>query len=132
MADPSAPAAAAPIAATGAKSALSGATTAATLPLDPITMGVGLVAALVALLHIAPPPGQDRTSWRIFALVVGSGFLAGVFVPVAVAGGINYLPWLQHVGSRPLDLAAAALIGAAPHVLPLLWRAWREQKGGAQ
>ena len=130
MADPSSTAS--PMAAAAAKGAASGSVTALTLPLDPITMAVGLVSALVALLHIAPPPGQERTSCRIFALVVGSGFLAGVFVPVAVAGGLNYLPWLHAVGSRPLDLAAAAVIGAAPHVLPLLWRAWREAKGGAQ
>lgn len=130
MADPSTGSGAA-IAATAAKSATSGSITALALPLDPITMAVGLVSALVALLHISPPEGQARTPWRVFALVAGSGFLAGVFVPVAVAGGINYLPWLGGVGDRAMHLAAAAVIGAAPHVAPMLWRLWRESKGGA-
>lgn len=116
--------------ATAAKSAASGALTAATLPLDPVTMAVGLVAALVALLHIAPPDGEHRTPLRVFALVVSSGFLAGVFVPVAVAGGMNYLPWVATAGDRAMQLAAAAIIGALPHVAPLLWRLWREAKGG--
>lgn len=120
------------IAVTGAKSAASGATIATALPLDPITMAVGLIAALVALLHIAPPPGQQRTPLRVFALVVGSGFLAGVFVPVAVAGGVAYLPWVSAAGDRATHLAAAAIIGALPHVAPLLWRLWQEQKGGAR
>lgn len=113
------------------KSAASGATMAATLPLDPITMAVGLVSALVALLHISPPPGEHRTPLRVFAMVAGSGFLAGVFVPVVVAGGLNYLPWLSASGDRAAHLAAAAIIGAAPHVLPLLWKIYREWKGGA-
>lgn len=119
------------MAATAAKSAMSGGITAATLPLDPVTMAVGLIAALVALLHITPPTGQDRTPVKIFLLVASSGFLAGVFVPIVVAGGINYLPWMLTAGDRAMHLAAAALIGAAPHVAPLLWRLWREAKGGA-
>lgn len=118
------------LSATAAKSAASGALTAATLPLDPVTMAVGLVAALVALLHIAPPDGEHRTPLRVFALVVSSGFLAGVFVPVAVAGGMNYLPWVATAGDRAMQLAAAAIIGALPHVAPLVWRLWRESKGG--
>ncbi len=117
------------MAATAAKSAASGATIATALPLDPITMAVGLVAALVALLHITPPAGEPRTPLRVFAMVAGSGFLAGVFVPVAVAGGVNYLPWLTAAGDRPMHLAAAAIIGALPHVAPLLWRAWRAERG---
>jgi hypothetical protein len=117
------------LAATAAKSAASGGATAALLPFDPITMAVGLVAALVALLHITPPEGQARTPVSVFLMVAGSAFLAGVFVPVAVAGGTNYLPWLAGVGDRPLQLAAAAVIGALPHVAPLIWRLWRETKG---
>lgn len=130
MADPS-HATSSAIAGTVVKSAGSGTLTAALLPLDPITMMVGLVSALVALLHISPPPGETRTPVRVFMLVAGSGFLAGVFVPVAVAGGVNYLPWISAAGDRAMHLAAAAIIGAAPHVLPLIWKAWRESKGGA-
>lgn len=123
MADPS-------IATHAAKGAASGSGIAVTLPLDPITMAIGLVAALVALLHTSPPEGEARTPARVFLLVAASGFLAGVFVPVVVAGGLNYLPWLSSVADRPLQLAAAALIGAAPHIAPVLWRIWRTTKGG--
>ncbi len=115
-----------------AKGAASGSGIALALPLDPITMAVGLVAALVALLHTSPREGEARTPLRVFALVAASGFLAGIFVPIVVAGGINYLPWLSGVADRPLQLAAAALIGAAPHVAPVLWRVWRSTKVGAQ
>lgn len=125
MADPN-------LAGHAAKGAASGSGIAVALPLDPITMGVGLVAALVALLHTSPPEGEARTPLRVFALVAASGFLAGIFVPVVVVGGTHYLPWLASVADRPLQLAAAALIGAAPHVAPSLWRLWRATKGGAQ
>lgn len=108
----------------------SGTLLATALPLDLITMGVGLIGALVALLHLPPDPESARTPMRIFALVVAGGFLAGVFVPVAVAGGTAYLPWLAGVPDRPLQLAAAAVIGAAPHVLPHIWRLWRQVKRG--
>lgn len=131
MAEPTSTTSTSAIVATAVKSAGSGTVTATLLPLDPVTMAIGLVAALIALLHITPPEGQSRAPWRVFALVAGSGFLAGVFVPVAVAGGVNYLPWLGGVGDRAMHLAAAAVIGAAPHVAPLVWRLWREAKGGA-
>lgn len=117
------------IAATAMKSAMSGGATSALLPFDPLTMAVGLVAALIALLHITPPDSEARTPLRIFAMVAGSGFLAGVFVPIAVAGGTNYLPWIASAGDRATQMAAAALIGAAPHVLPTLWRLWQASKG---
>lgn len=127
MADP-AHSSAATIAATAAKSATSGGVTAMTLPVDPVTMAVGLIAALIALLHIPPEDGQARPPRRVVALVAGSGFLAGIFVPLAVAGGINYLPWVAQAGDRPLQLAAAAIIGALPHVAPVLWRLWKDRR----
>lgn len=130
MADPSTTGSSA-VAGTAIKSAGSGTLTAALLPLDPVTMAVGLVSALVALLHISAPPGETRTPIRVFMLVASSGFLAGVFVPVAVAGGLNYLPWISAAGDRAAHLAAAAVIGAAPHVLPLFWKTYKDWKGGA-
>lgn len=119
------------LAATAGKSAVSGGATSALLPFDPITMAVGLVAALVALLHITPPEGQARTPVSVFLLVAGSAFLAGVFVPVAVPGIVSYLPWTANAGERALAYAAAAIIGALPHVGPLAWRTWQARKGGA-
>ena len=131
MTDPTTHAAhASAIAQSAAKGGASGTALAATLPIDPITMGIGLAAALVALLHLPPDPTVDRTPLRVFALVVASGFLAGVFVPVAVAGSTHYLPWLAAVPDRPLQLAAAAAIGAAPHLLPYLWHIYRQVKRG--
>lgn len=115
---------------TATKGGASGTLLAAAVPLDIVTMGVGLVAALVALLHLPPDPESTRTPLRVFALVAASGFLAGVFVPVAVAGGTAYLPWLAGVPDRHLQLAAAAVIGAAPHLAPYLWRLWRATKRG--
>jgi ABC-type multidrug transport system permease subunit len=130
MTDPTHAAHASAIAQSAAKGGASGTALAAMVPLDPITMGIGLAAALVALLHLPPDPTVDRTPLRVFALVLASGFLAGVFVPVAVAGSTHYLPWLASVPDRPLQLAAAAAIGAAPHLLPYLWRIYRQVKRG--
>lgn len=115
---------------TAAKGGASGTALASMVPVDLLTMAVGLIAALVALLHLPPDPAAARTPMRIFALVAASGFLAGVFVPVAVAGGTAYLPWLATVPDRYLQLAAAAVIGAAPHLLPYLWRIYRQVKRG--
>ena len=50
----------------------------------------------------------QRTPLRVFALVASSGFLAGIFVPVAVAGGSAYLPWLSSAGDGPTRLAASS------------------------
>lgn len=131
MTDPTTHAAnASALAQTAAKGGASGTALTAMVPLDPITMGIGLAGALVALLHLPPDPTADRTPARVFALVVASGFLAGVFVPVAVAGSTHYLPWLTTVPDRPLQWAAAAAIGAAPHLLPYLWRIYRQIKRG--
>lgn len=112
------------------KSAVGGIATGVAFPFDPITMLVGLVASLIALLHI--PPRDDeaaRTPQRIVALVASGAFMAGVFCPAAVAGGIHYFPWLTDVQYRSLEYAAAALIGAAPHVMPFAWKLWRGLKG---
>ena len=123
MADPN-------LAGHAAKGAASGSGIAALLPLDPATMAVGLVGALWGLLHTTPKEGETRPPLRIFALVATSGFLAGVVVPVVVAGGINYVPWLAGVSNQSLQLTAAFLFGAAPHIGPSLWRTWRATKGG--
>lgn len=131
MADPSTHAAnVTALAQTAAKSGASGTALASLVPLDMVTMAIGLVSALVALLHLPPDPDSARTPLRVFALVASSGFLAGVLVPVAVAGGTAYLPWLATVPDRHLQLAAAAAVGAAPHLLPWLWRVYRQVKRG--
>lgn len=113
-----------------AKSATSGGTVAAVVAFDPITMAVGLIAALIALLHTAPPDDQPRAPLMVFVLVASSAFLAGALVPVVVAGGLNYYPWIEGAGVGGMSYAAAAIIGAAPHLAAPMWRAWR-QKGGA-
>ena len=95
----------------------------------PLTMVVGFVAGLVVLLYISPPPGEQRTPFKVFLLMAGSAFLAGIFTPVAIAGSVNYLPWLTSVEHTGLRLAAGGMIWAAPHLAPLLWRLWRESKG---
>lgn len=131
MADPSTHAAnATALAQTAAKGGASGTALATLVPLDLLTMAIGLVSALVALLHLPPDPEAARTPLRVFALVASSGFLAGVLVPVVVVGGTAYLPWLAQVPDRHLQLAAAAAIGAAPHLLPHLWRLYRRVKRG--
>lgn len=117
------------VATAAAKSLGSGASITALLPFDWLTMTVGLVSALMALLHTNPPEGQTRTPLRVFLLVASSGFLSGALVPVAVAGGVNYLPWLQSAGPAGMQYAAAAALGVFPHIVGPAWRAWREYKG---
>lgn len=119
------------IATTAAKSAASGGAVATVAAFDPISMAVGLVAALIALLHTAPPEGQQRAPLAVFVLVASSSFMAGALVPIVVAAGLNYYPWLATAGLGGLSYAAAAIIGAAPHVVGPIWRAWRAAKGGA-
>jgi len=116
--------------AAAAKSATSGGAVAAVVAFDPLTMAVGLVAALWALLHTNPPKGQSRAPVMVFVMVACSSFLAGALVPALVAAGLNYYPWLAHAGASGMSYAAAAIIGAAPHLAAPMWRAWR-QKGGA-
>lgn len=128
MAEPNSSAAG--ITAQAAKGGASGTALAAALPLDLITMGFGLAGALIALLHLPPDAGSARTPLRVFALVLTSGFLAGVAVPVAVAGSTAYLPWLSTVPDRMLQLFIATAIGALPHVLPHAWRLYRAVKRG--
>ncbi len=128
MADPSH---GAHLAATAAKSAASGGTVAAVVAFDPMTMAVGLVAALWSLLHTDPPEGQPRVPALVFVMVACSGFLAGALVPAVVAAGLNYYPWLAQAGVGGMSYAASAIIGAAPHLAGPLWRAWRQGKGGA-
>lgn len=62
-------------------------------------------------------------------MICGSAFLSGVFAPLLISGGLNYLPWLAGVHLTYLSMAAAAIIGAAPYVAPLIWRLWRQTKG---
>jgi hypothetical protein len=128
MADPQAAGSA--VVQAAAKSATSGSVVTAVVAFDLITMAVGLIAALIALLHTSPPEGQQRAPVMVFVLVAGSSFLAGALVPVVVAAGLNYYPWLLNAGTGGMSYAAAAIIGAAPHLAAPMWRAWR-QKGGA-
>lgn len=109
------------------KSAASGALTTTATGFDPVTMGIGFMAGLFALLVVTPQPGEKRTPLRIFGLVAGSAFLAGALVPVAVAGGINYAPWLVAVDAVSLQWAMAALLGATPHLAPMAWRLWKDR-----
>ncbi len=120
------------LAAAAVKSAASGGTVAAVVAFDPVTMAVGLITALIALLHTSPPEGQPRATAMVFILVGSSAFLAGALVPVVVAAGLNYYPWLSQAGAGGMSYAAAAVIGAAPHLVAPIWRAWRAAKGGAQ
>lgn len=119
------------IATTAAKSAASGGAVATVAAFHPISMAVGLVAALIALLHTSPPEGQQRAPLMVFLLVASSSFMAGALVPIVVAAGLNYYPWLATAGTGGLSYAAAAIIGAAPHLAGPIWRAWRAAKGGA-
>lgn len=119
------------LATTAIKSGASGGAVAAVVAFDPIAMAVGLIAALIALLHTSPPEGQPRAPAMVFILVASSSFLAGALVPVVVAAGLNYAPWLEAAGAGGMSYAAAAIIGAAPHLAAPIWRAWRATKGGA-
>ena len=93
---------------------------------------IGFFAALVALLHLPAPAGEQRTLLRVFSLVVGASFLAGVFAPVTALAAENYLPWTAQLGRDALRMTSAAVIGAGVHVaIPLLF-AFAQRKAGGQ
>lgn len=99
------------------------------VPYDALAIGFG--AALVSLLHLPPKAGEARTPWRVFTLVIGASFLAGIFAPVLAVAAENYLPWAATAGRDALRIAAAALIGAGVHVaIPLLYGLMTRKIGG--
>lgn len=94
-------------------------------------LAIGFFAALVALLHMPPPEGA-RPILRVFALVAGSSFMAGIFAPVTALAAENYLPWTAALGPDLLRITSAALIGASVHVaIPLVF-AFAKRKAGEQ
>lgn len=83
-------------------------------------LGAGFIAALVALLHMPPKDGEQRTVGRVFALVAGASFLAGIFAPLTAAAATAYLPWTTTLGADLLRVSAAAVIGLTAQVaIPL-------------
>lgn len=111
-----------------AQSMTAGACTTTLCGVDPWILVFGLGGALVAMLHISPAADANASTKRTFALLAGSMFLAGTLVPVAVAGSVEYLPWLVKVEPAMLQRALAFLIGSAPFVGPVAWRVWRDRK----
>lgn len=95
-------------------------------------LAVGFVAALVALLPVPPKNGESRTPWRVFMLIAGASFLAGVFAPVTALAAQVYLPWVAALGADTLRITSAALIGATANVVIPLGFAWLARKAGAQ
>jgi hypothetical protein len=95
-------------------------------------LGIGFVAALVALLHMPPRDGQSRTPWRVFSLVAGASFLAGVFAPATAQAATAYLPWVAAMGPDLLRVTSAAVIGASANVVIPLGFAWLARKAGEQ
>lgn len=93
-------------------------------------LAIGFVAALVALLHLPAQDGESRTPWRVFSLVAGAAFLAGLLSPLAALAATNYLPWTAALGRDALRLTAAALIGGGVHVAIPLAFAWMARKSG--
>jgi hypothetical protein len=85
------------------------------LGMYPDAMIIGFVAGLVALLHVPPEVGQ-RTPLRIFALVAGSAFLAGVFSPIASAMMVAYFDWAKPINEGSLRFAVATCIGGGVHL----------------
>ena len=95
-------------------------------------LAIGFVAALVALLHMPPRDGQARTPWRVFSLVAGASFIAGVFAPATAQAATAYLPWVASLGADLLRVTSAAIIGATANVgLPLVF-GWMARKAGGQ
>lgn len=91
---------------------------------------IGFIAALVALLHMPPRDGKGRTPWRVFSLVTGASFLAGVFAPATALAAQAYLPWAAALSVDVLRISAAAVIGASANVaLPLAF-GWLIRKAG--
>ena len=95
-------------------------------------LAIGFVAALVALLHLPPREGQARTPWRVFSLVAGASFLAGIFAPATAQAATAYLPWVAALGPDLLRVTSAAVIGVSAHVVIPLAFAWLARKAGGQ
>jgi hypothetical protein len=93
-------------------------------------LAVGFVAALIALLHMPEKNGAPRSPLRVFSLVAGAAFLAGMLSPVAAVAATNYLPWTAALGRDVLRLAAAAMIGVGVHVAIPLSFSWLTRKSG--
>lgn len=96
-------------------------------------LAIGFFSALVALLHM-PTPRGDRSLLRVFSLVAGASFLAGVFAPTAGLAMRNYFPWSAALGDDMLRITAAALIGASVHMaIPLVFAfAAKKATGGGE
>lgn len=93
---------------------------------------IGFVAALVATLHLPPRDGQARTPWRVFSLVAGASFLAGIFAPATAQAATAYLPWMAALGGDLLRITSAAVIGASANVAIPLAITWATRKAGGQ
>lgn len=93
-------------------------------------LAIGFVAALVALLHMPPRDGEARTPWRVFSLVAGASFLAGIFAPATAQAAQAYLPWVSALGADLLRVTSAAVIGASANVLIPLAIVWATRKAG--
>jgi len=95
-------------------------------------LAIGFVAALVALLHMPPRDGEARTPWRVFSLVGGASFLAGIFAPATAQAATAYLPWVAALGADLLRVTSAAVIGASANVLIPLAITWATRKAGGE
>lgn len=78
-------------------------------------MLIGFIAGLVVLMHIPPPRNLTRTPARVFFLVAGSAFAAGVGAPLLMAF-IASFDWARSVDITSLRLVSAAIIGAGMHI----------------
>lgn len=82
----------------------------------------GFVAALLTLLMMPPRPDVVRPPLRIFGMVLGAAFLAGVFAPAGAAAMPEYLPWSGAIDVGVRRIIVATLLGISVGIegLPLL------------
>lgn len=84
----------------------------------------GLFGGLIALMHL-----EISSRWNMAFSLGSSALLAGMFSPVAVAGSLNYVDWLQTVHPTALRMAAAGAIGLFGQVLIPIVMAFLRRKG---
>lgn len=88
------------------------------MPLDAVI--VGCIAGIAAQIHIQPRDGATRTKTAVFIYALFGSFFAGILAPLVASAAIDNGVCLPGITSQGMRLAAAAIVGALIHVVPVV------------